>query len=120
MSALFLYNYYPILGNDVAMPFGHIWSLSVEEHSYIILSLVAILSRRGWVNPIKAVGFLAVGSASFALLYPMLFTDLALTKMMLHTEVQSYPIFISVFFMLLFIHIHARQHLAWVKSRWIL
>lgn len=102
VSALFLYNYFPILGHDVTMPFGHIWSLSVEEHSYILLSLVAILSRRGWINPTKVVGFLALVSASFGILYPMLFSGLTLTKMMMHTEVRGFSIFISVFFLLLF------------------
>lgn len=40
----FTKNYFPSDGAD-QMPFGHIWSLSVEEHSYIVLSGLAVLAR---------------------------------------------------------------------------
>lgn len=102
VSALFVYNYFPVLGNDVVMPYGHIWSLSVEEHSYIILSIVAVISRSTRVSAIKMVGFLALLSATLVIVYSMRFSGTDLTKMMMHTEVRGFSIFISVFFLLVF------------------
>lgn len=34
----FTKNYFLASAEETAMPFGHIWSLSVEEHSYILLT----------------------------------------------------------------------------------
>ncbi len=101
-SSVFFYNYFPVLGDSVKMPFGHIWSLSVEEHSYVVLSIIAILTRTLSISPTKFIGLLVLVSAFLCILYPMLFSGLELKKMMLHTEVRSYSIFISVFFLLIF------------------
>ena len=49
ITAVFLlgFNYYGgAAGVDTAVPYQHIWSLCIEEHSYILLSLIAIASRR--------------------------------------------------------------------------
>lgn len=45
VGALALVNYPAWIGGKNAMPFGHTWSLSIEEHSYILLSLIALLIR---------------------------------------------------------------------------
>lgn len=51
-TPLFLRTYFtPDIWN-AAPPIGHIWSLNVEEHSYIVLSLVAVfaMTRSAWVT----------------------------------------------------------------------
>jgi peptidoglycan/LPS O-acetylase OafA/YrhL len=47
-SAAFLVNYLPEYSGDNSL--GHIWSLCVEEHAYIFLSLIAIIDRRWKIN----------------------------------------------------------------------
>ena len=56
-AALFVNNYLP---GDADMPFGHIWSLSVEEHSYVVLSLAALLVARTRVRGDHATFILAL------------------------------------------------------------
>ncbi|MBV8380611.1 MAG: acyltransferase [Paucibacter sp.] len=51
-AALFVNNYFwPTTDTgEAVMPFGHIWSLSVEEHAYILLATLALVSRHGWIG----------------------------------------------------------------------
>jgi len=37
---------------ETSSDLGHIWSLCVEEHSYVVLSLIALLARRRSVDPV--------------------------------------------------------------------
>lgn len=93
-ALLFLNNYIEPAGGPgtALMPFGHIWSLSVEEHSYIALSLVAIGSRRGYFSSAAGVGALLFCSMAFALYYQWLNPpDLAFSEW-LHTEVAAFGI----------------------------
>lgn len=66
----FFRTYFPVGEGlwDSPLPIGHLWSLNVEEHSYIIMSLLAlVLARRmnaGWM--LIAIGF---GSQCIGLLY---------------------------------------------------
>lgn len=60
MAVLFLNNYFPGDIGHAVMPFGHIWSLSVEEHAYILLSLLAVVSRRMNISAVWLVGFFLV------------------------------------------------------------
>lgn len=61
MASLFVNNYFPAPIGHAVMPFGHIWSLSVEEHSYILLSLIALASRLQYLS---ARIMIAIGTAS--------------------------------------------------------
>jgi peptidoglycan/LPS O-acetylase OafA/YrhL len=60
--------YYPTVGwGGMTMPLMHFWSLSVEEHSYIILSLTALLNRRHGVPIITLLtALIAISFASMA------------------------------------------------------
>lgn len=93
LSALLFVNNYvaPEHGPGTAvMPFGHIWSLSVEEHSYVALSLVAIAARRVCLPAAAGVGGLFLACIGFALVYQWLNPpDLAYT-LWLHSEVAAY------------------------------
>lgn len=54
-SMLFLRTYFPLDLDiwETAVPAGHLWSLNVEEHSYVVLALIAAIpmmrGREGWV-----------------------------------------------------------------------
>lgn len=50
-ALLFVHNYLPV--SAVLPGLEHMWSLAVEEHSYLLLVLVAVVSRR---NPRQAAG----------------------------------------------------------------
>ena len=93
LSALFfLNNYiYPENGPGTAiMSFGHIWSLSVEEHSYIALSLIAIASRMGIVSSTIGLGTLLFTSATCVIYYQWLNPPQLAFAQWLQSEVAAY------------------------------
>lgn len=90
-AATFLNNYLQPQG-AWSMPFGHMWSLSVEEHSYILLSLIAFLVSAQWVRARLAVGLCAVALASVGCIYWMLDGR---DMNSLHSEVAAFGIFAS-------------------------
>lgn len=101
-SALFVNNYFADTGPAV-MPFGHIWSLAVEEHSYILLSLIALAARRKWLQPVVAIGSCCVGFVAMGIWYWMHWKGAALEfGKWPHSEVSAFGIFISGFFLLYF------------------
>jgi peptidoglycan/LPS O-acetylase OafA/YrhL len=105
-AAAFLINYGPTRFGDAAMPFGHIWSLCVEEHSYLLLSLVALLARprKARVRIAAAVvGGLAAFFAAVGIAYSLHFSgrELEFGKW-LHSEVAAYGIFVSAWLALRF------------------
>jgi peptidoglycan/LPS O-acetylase OafA/YrhL len=93
-AAFFVNNY--TLHAPTRMPFGHIWSLSVEEHSYILLSLAALLVRRTRLVPDPVIIGGAALCAACGLWYWSRFSGPALDfGLWLHTEVAAYGIFLS-------------------------
>ena len=93
LSALFFVNNYvsPVEGpGHAVLPFGHIWSLSVEEHSYVALSLIAIISRKRKISSATGVGLLFVATAGFALYYQWMNPPKLAYSQWLHTEVAAY------------------------------
>lgn len=102
LAALFFVNNY--VGADVAhqtLPFGHIWSLSVEEQSYIVLSLLALVARhRRWPGA-RALAAAALVCAGFACVYPLFYGPSHLAyHQWLHAEVAAWGIFVSGFILL--------------------
>jgi peptidoglycan/LPS O-acetylase OafA/YrhL len=101
-AALFVNNYVGSSPGHSIMPYGHIWSLSVEEHSYVVLSALAVLARTGLITATAGLGVLSLACALCAVGYgwfspsPQLQFD-----QWLHTEVAGYGIFISGFILLL-------------------
>jgi peptidoglycan/LPS O-acetylase OafA/YrhL len=102
-ASAFVNNYFPGEAGNPAMPFGHIWSLSVEEHSYIVLSLVAVFVRRGDGDARLPVCILAAIFAAIGLLYWATYqgTHLHFERWM-HSEVSAYAIFASALALLWF------------------
>jgi peptidoglycan/LPS O-acetylase OafA/YrhL len=95
-AATFLNNYFPGQPAGAVMPFGHIWSLSVEEHSYLVLSLVALAVRAGRVRAAPAVGLLALACATAAVAYWLTYDGVRLEfDRWLRTEVAAYGILLS-------------------------
>ena len=106
-AATFLNNYFPGRPGAADMPFGHIWSLCVEEHSYVALSLVALLVRRTGLNAAAAVGVLALLFAGCGIGYWASYHGEHLEfERWLRSEVMAYAIFASAFLFLLF---HGRR-----------
>ncbi|WP_372659977.1 acyltransferase family protein [Hydrogenophaga sp.] len=103
-ALFFVNNYFSDLEPVRAMPFGHVWSLSVEEHSYVLLSIVALLARRFGVSASWVVGLLAAGFAGMGVVYWVRADGdgAALYALWLHTEVAAFGIFAAVLLLLLF------------------
>jgi peptidoglycan/LPS O-acetylase OafA/YrhL len=92
-SALFFKNY---VAADAGLPFGHLWSLCVEEHSYVVLSLVAVAARRRWLDSRQAMAILVLACALFSIWY---WTQDSARELEFgkryHSEVAAYGIFMS-------------------------
>jgi peptidoglycan/LPS O-acetylase OafA/YrhL len=101
-SAMFFRNYLPS-SDAAALPFGHLWSLCVEEHSYVLLSFVAIIQRRRGIDPARALAALACICAIFMIWYWTHYSgpELDFGKWQ-RTEVAAYGIFVSGFLLLRF------------------
>lgn len=97
-------NYYPEgFGNK--LPFDHIWSLSVEEHSYVLLSIVAVFLRGKIERQQLALGVLSCGFVLVAVWYLLTFAGPGIySKKLIHTEVAAFGIFFSGFLLLRFRH----------------
>ena len=101
-ALMFVNNYFPVEPGETAMPFGHIWSLSVEEHSYILLSIVAMVCRKHNLNPKWIVGGLAACFAATGAWYWSHYNGMVLDfDKWLRSEVSAYGIFMSAFLLLL-------------------
>lgn len=96
-AALLINNYLTDLGH-ITMPVGHVWSLSVEEHSYIALSLVAILGRSDYISPQWLISILCGASILTGTWYFLNPT----AGNWNHSEVAAFGLFLSAFFRILF------------------
>lgn len=83
-----------IMPQKSSMPFGHIWSLSVEEHSYLILSAVAYWCRARGGRELAALVYVLCASVAAILIYSCLPNAEAM-RFHLRTEVASFGIFAS-------------------------
>ena len=99
-AAALIRNYYPE-GFGNALPFDHIWSLSVEEHSYILLSALVILFRNKIEKQRIALGVLSCCCVVTAAVYAAKFPGPSLYgEKLIHTEVAAFGIFFSGFLLL--------------------
>lgn len=112
LSALTFTNNY-IITRNWSMPFGHIWSLSVEEHSYVILSLAAWWCRARGGRGIAAMGFI-LGSIMLAIALYTLVPDVLDNRYYLRTEVASFGIFASGLLLLSITHEKIRLARWWI------
>lgn len=95
-AAFFLNNYVqPEAGaGHAVMPFGHVWSLSVEEHAYVLLASVAWLTRRAGSarkGLLTALGACVAVSVGYVVWQP---PNLAFTYW-LHSETAIFGILVS-------------------------
>jgi peptidoglycan/LPS O-acetylase OafA/YrhL len=95
-SALFVRSYWPEghIWED-PMPIGNLWSLNVEEHAYVLLSVLALLSR--WKNERMVrwlLALLPVLCLGFYGLYRYL-PDQGGTSHDLRTECAAFPLLLS-------------------------
>lgn len=101
-AALFVNNYVVGELGANAMPFGHFWSLCVEEHSYIVLSLLAVAARRRLAQAGMLVPAAALIIGATALTYALRAEPAALFKLAMHSEAAAFGIFASAALLLLF------------------
>ena len=108
-------NYYDLWLNSQGIaqtgPWGHLWSLAVEEHFYLLFPLLLIFFRRNLNLALKACGAIIIGALGWRLLHyyglpsPEKYTYIA-------TDARLDSIVFGCFFSLL---MHLRPDSAWLK-----
>ncbi|MES2900203.1 MAG: acyltransferase [Pseudomonadota bacterium] len=99
-AASFTNNYFLATGDALTLPFQHFWSLSVEEHSYIVLSLLALGVRAAYFSARAALTVLVLAISGILVFYATNFTHPHLFELWRHTEVAAYGIAVSALIML--------------------
>lgn len=100
-NLLFLRSYFPSSPDlwSTGLPVGHLWSLNVEEHSYILLSiftLVQILRQREYIP------LIGLGGACIVIQYLYYrFPNYAPNSFHLHTEVVASHLLLSAGYFLI-------------------
>lgn len=95
-AATFTLNYLNI-DHPSTLPVGHVWSLCVEEHSYLMLGLLAFITRTRSRSALPLIAVLVASCAAFGIYYAshaVAGTDPYYTYW-LHTEVAGFGIFCS-------------------------
>lgn len=95
LSAATFTNNYVMPQGPWTMPFGHIWSLSVEEHAYVLLSIVAVVARASPQRSVRAVALSTGVIAFIACLYGIGVNVAAGASRWGQTEVAAFGIFAS-------------------------
>jgi len=81
---------------DLALPTGHVWSLNVEEHSYVVLSAIALLVARRGVGVAKvATLLLTVGCVAAYDFYSKHPPSPLASPAMLRTECAAFALMLS-------------------------
>lgn len=93
-AATFTNNYVQAIG-PWTMPFGHIWSLSVEEHAYVLLSLLALATRASRRRSIVVLAVAATLSAASAGVHYLVLDRAAVAQVWSHSEVAAFGILAS-------------------------
>jgi peptidoglycan/LPS O-acetylase OafA/YrhL len=112
-TLLFLRTYVPAEPDiwHTGLPIGHLWSLNVEEHCYVLLSgltLVAILRGREYLA-LLALGMLAIAIHLFYIRHPGFAPD----SFEIRTEAAASHLLVSAGYF------HLRQHVHAVVRPWM-
>lgn len=94
-AVTFTNNYFIGAPGERTLPLGHIWSLSVEEHSYILLSLLAIISRKYLLRGTSLIGIASGAMALIAMAYWVAALRVDLPRLWMHSEIAAFGIFSS-------------------------
>lgn len=101
-TAFFVRNYFMTVPELTLMPFDHTWSLSVEEHGYIVLSLLALLARRKLLSAWSGVLACLAAMACVGVAYRVMYEGRALGFHLAHSEFAGFGIVVSVLMVLYF------------------
>ncbi|HUX27650.1 MAG TPA: acyltransferase [Terracidiphilus sp.] len=95
-SALFLRTYFP--DSDIfhaAIPIHHLWSLNVEEHSYLFLSAISLVALRCGERQARIVLSVSSMLCLVAFAYYKFHPPAAHSAFYLRTEVAAFPLLLS-------------------------
>jgi peptidoglycan/LPS O-acetylase OafA/YrhL len=100
-NLFFLRTYYPVSPDlwNTGIPIGHLWSLTVEEHCYILLSIIAVI--RVLIGK-EYFLLIVLGSSSILLHYLYIkFSDSAPENFFLKTEINASHVLLSAGYFLI-------------------
>ncbi|MBR0959275.1 acyltransferase family protein [Bradyrhizobium japonicum] len=93
----FTINYFP----SESTTLGHIWSLCIEEHSYVVLSIIAFLQRRFSIRPTPVLIVLSLACALNGAIQTWIFHR-GFNQVYWHSDVRMASVFVSAALFLLF------------------
>lgn len=89
------YNYYAAIWHkQLPGEYAQIWSLCIEEHAYVVLSLIAVMTRRYAFPPHRVIWCVVLLSWVLAVVYSA-FTDWSYYRIFWRTEVRLPSVFVS-------------------------
>jgi peptidoglycan/LPS O-acetylase OafA/YrhL len=91
-TLLFLRTYVDSSIWATSLPIGHLWSLNIEEHAYVIMSVIALFALKARVAGIVLI---LLGIASIVLRYYYVIIDIHYASALQRTEVNLSFIFIA-------------------------
>ncbi|MVT53331.1 acyltransferase family protein [Bradyrhizobium yuanmingense] len=104
VALTFTINYFPTEGTTL----GHVWSLCVEEHSYVVLSITAFLQRRLLIRPVPVLLILSLACALNGAIQTWIFHR-DFNQVYWHSDVRMASVLISAALFLTFRekHVHS-------------
>lgn len=98
----FLRNYIWPVNAAHSMPIGHLWSLAVEEQCYVILTLLALLTRVFHISTVRLLSCAVIVCVAAILTCQFaVHGEFALYQVALHTEYAGFGIFSSALALLI-------------------
>jgi peptidoglycan/LPS O-acetylase OafA/YrhL len=98
ISTWLLFSNY-LLSSDLSVlhrDFAHVWSLCIEEHSYMLLSLIAVISRKWWANDLIKILFVAILFMAIGVVYSVVL-EMDYREAYWRTECRAASIFMAAF-----------------------
>lgn len=98
----------------INISFDHLWSLAVEEHTYIVLSLVALLHRKRGLEPI-AMLLLLIGTCFVSMVLHGVTAGWDYYRVFWRSDVRAASILMGALFVLISAKMRVRPSAIWEK-----
>lgn len=112
ISTILMFSNYILAADITSLPrsLAHVWSLCIEEHAYILLSLIAIITRRWWSGDLSKILFVTVLFFAIGFYYSVVL-EMNYREAYWRTESRAASIFMAAF-----IGVKLERHSSLIKN----